>query len=126
FFFSSRRRHTRFSRDWSSDVCSSDLRLTRVSIASDLAAIVIDSIHPAGGRRIAERRDARNRYGPQAYWTHHRLYAAQRLVCFAECLRSRSAVRQSSAAGAWRARVSNALGSSWAVDSSGTAVTLTS
>src|SRR5690606_38213423 len=24
-FFSSRRRHTRFSRDWSSDVCSSDL-----------------------------------------------------------------------------------------------------
>src|SRR5690606_4944066 len=26
FFFSSRRRHTRFSRDWSSDVCSSDLR----------------------------------------------------------------------------------------------------
>src|SRR5690606_40689483 len=26
-FFSSRRRHTRFSRDWSSDVCSSDLEL---------------------------------------------------------------------------------------------------
>src|SRR5690606_41157642 len=25
FFFSSRRRHTRFSRDWSADVCSSDL-----------------------------------------------------------------------------------------------------
>src|SRR5690606_39787714 len=25
FFFSSRRRHTIFSRDWSSDVCSSDL-----------------------------------------------------------------------------------------------------
>src|SRR5690606_41128754 len=24
-YFSSRRRHTRFSRDWSSDVCSSDL-----------------------------------------------------------------------------------------------------
>src|SRR5690606_41167008 len=27
FFFSSRRRHTRFSRDWSSDVCSSDLKI---------------------------------------------------------------------------------------------------
>src|SRR6266536_4976305 len=26
FFFSSRRRHTRSTRDWSSDVCSSDLR----------------------------------------------------------------------------------------------------
>src|SRR5690606_39428078 len=29
---SSRRRHTRFSRDWSSDVCSSDLKTTLVSI----------------------------------------------------------------------------------------------
>ena len=28
FFFSSRRRHTRWSGDWSSDVCSSDLSLT--------------------------------------------------------------------------------------------------
>src|SRR3712207_7042690 len=27
FFFSSRRRHTRYWRDWSSDVCSSDLDL---------------------------------------------------------------------------------------------------
>src|SRR5260370_12994435 len=26
FFFSSRRRHTRFKCDWSSDVCSSDLK----------------------------------------------------------------------------------------------------
>src|SRR3712207_1248792 len=29
FFFSSRRRHTRYWRDWSSDVCSSDLENTR-------------------------------------------------------------------------------------------------
>src|SRR5947209_18077690 len=29
FFFSSRRRHTRYWRDWSSDVCSSDLDCTR-------------------------------------------------------------------------------------------------
>src|SRR5207302_7646692 len=35
FFFSSRRRHTRFSRDWSSDVCSSDLR-ERVEVADDV------------------------------------------------------------------------------------------
>src|SRR2546430_9787364 len=27
FFFSSRRRHTRFDCDWSSDVCSSDLKI---------------------------------------------------------------------------------------------------
>src|SRR2546429_6184286 len=31
FFFSSRRRHTRCSRDWSSDVCSSDLQLRGIS-----------------------------------------------------------------------------------------------
>src|SRR5437879_12665990 len=29
FFFSSRRRHTRYIGDWSSDVCSSDLILPR-------------------------------------------------------------------------------------------------
>src|SRR5690606_39605634 len=32
YFFSSRRRHTIFSRDWSSDVCSSDLELYRESV----------------------------------------------------------------------------------------------
>src|SRR6266704_5032153 len=30
FFFSSRRRHTRSKRDWSSDVCSSDLGLITI------------------------------------------------------------------------------------------------
>src|SRR5256885_6416867 len=35
FFFSSRRRHTRLQGDWSSDVCSSDLRrMKRCEIAS--------------------------------------------------------------------------------------------
>src|SRR5206468_7076517 len=29
FFFSSRRRHTRSDRDWSSDVCSSDLQFIK-------------------------------------------------------------------------------------------------
>src|SRR5688500_20136632 len=31
FFFSSRRRHTRLQGDWSSDVCSSDLKPKRVA-----------------------------------------------------------------------------------------------
>src|SRR5690606_40099509 len=35
FFFSSRRRHTRFSRDWSSDVCSSDLAVVDTGIQPD-------------------------------------------------------------------------------------------
>src|SRR5690606_39377969 len=34
FFFSSRRRHTRFSRDWSSDVCSSDLLEPQIPVAA--------------------------------------------------------------------------------------------
>src|SRR3989449_11299924 len=33
FFFSSRRRHTRCSRDWSSDVCSSDLHQSVATVA---------------------------------------------------------------------------------------------
>src|SRR5690625_6883925 len=32
FFFSSRRRHTRWPRDWSSDVCSSDLLTPNLGI----------------------------------------------------------------------------------------------
>src|SRR5699024_11338498 len=36
FFFSSRRRHTRSKRDWSSDVCSSDLRKYRAVRLRDL------------------------------------------------------------------------------------------
>src|SRR5438445_13688016 len=37
FFFSSRRRHTRYWRDWSSDVCSSDLT---VELARELTVNV--------------------------------------------------------------------------------------
>src|SRR5690606_1920688 len=41
FFFSSRRRHTRFSRDWSSDVCSSDLARSYILQALNSGADVI-------------------------------------------------------------------------------------
>src|SRR5207247_3735561 len=37
FFFSSRRRHTRSTRDWSSDVCSSDL-VVMVNVEADALA----------------------------------------------------------------------------------------
>src|SRR2546422_3936221 len=43
FFFSSRRRHTRCSRDWSSDVCSSDL-LVEAQVEADLRVkILVDA-----------------------------------------------------------------------------------
>src|SRR3712207_1302466 len=42
FFFSSRRRHTRYWRDWSSDVCSSDLLVTFRSIVIPIKAIALN------------------------------------------------------------------------------------
>src|SRR2546422_5667656 len=45
FFFSSRRRHTRCSRDWSSDVCSSDLFVPAAGLLVDLQIWKTDEIH---------------------------------------------------------------------------------
>src|SRR5947209_8143520 len=49
FFFSSRRRHTRYWRDWSSDVCSSDLipkrldqALGNLLVGDDLPSLVVE------------------------------------------------------------------------------------
>src|SRR5690625_4330237 len=53
FFFSSRRRHTRWPRDWSSDVCSSDL-LTIVSIQASAGRRVLEH-DPAATAQALER-----------------------------------------------------------------------
>src|SRR3712207_7922147 len=45
FFFSSRRRHTRYWRDWSSDVCSSDLAGSTGDEASRLMSNLLQA-HP--------------------------------------------------------------------------------
>src|SRR5207302_6075262 len=50
FFFSSRRRHTRFSRDWSSDVCSSDLGLLMVRLFALCWSIVLACVPVAPQR----------------------------------------------------------------------------
>src|SRR6266487_5908836 len=47
FFFSSRRRHTRWTGDWSSDVCSSDLRLKHELEAGH--AVFGELVEPGGG-----------------------------------------------------------------------------
>src|SRR3712207_4974033 len=44
FFFSSRRRHTRYWRDWSSDVCSSDLKNDTVDVVLGLESGADDYI----------------------------------------------------------------------------------
>src|SRR5437870_12741139 len=44
FFFSSRRRHTRWPRDWSSDVCSSDLGTLAVSHGAEPHVLAVGGI----------------------------------------------------------------------------------
>src|SRR2546430_4649840 len=58
FFFSSRRRHTRFDCDWSSDVCSSDLWPEGCAAAAGAAALRRSPVvtrYEAAARRLAER-----------------------------------------------------------------------
>ena len=70
FFFSSRRRHTRSDRDWSSDVCSADLL--------DQGEVADRAVRPSdheevrevrhGDRRSEERRvgkECRSRWSPE-------------------------------------------------------------
>src|SRR5690349_24901034 len=44
FFFSSRRRHTRSLRDWSSDVCSSDLVIAG-GLFGDVEQTLVEHVH---------------------------------------------------------------------------------
>src|SRR2546427_10466442 len=73
FFFSSRRRHTRFDCDWSSDVCSSDLmdQLAKVIDDGDGGPLALEGGgETAGGGVVArtgargEDQDARHRTCP--------------------------------------------------------------
>src|SRR5438270_13424690 len=67
FFFSSRRRHTRFDCDWSSDVCSSDLsaeglrqlladrKSFQASVShGDVSAVALDSGNRSEERRVGK------------------------------------------------------------------------
>src|SRR5947209_16048008 len=59
YFFSSRRRHTRYWRDWSSDVCSSDLTVAPPAqvapdrnIPDELAAVCLAALEKDPARRL--------------------------------------------------------------------------
>src|SRR5690625_6017841 len=54
FFFSCRRQHTRWPRDWSSDVCSSDLDPSDVIVRITTPAICGSDLHMYEGRTDAE------------------------------------------------------------------------
>src|SRR5690606_40001739 len=61
FFFSSRRRHTRFSRDWSSDVCSSDLgSLESAALLLRLDAHAVEDVAKMPGHGVE---DAAQKFG---------------------------------------------------------------
>src|SRR5215469_6311266 len=85
FFFSSRRRHTRSLRDWSSDVCSSDLR------AQPAVAPVMTSgdvcVDPA--RHSARRGENELDLGPKEFGVLELLLASQGRVVSAEELLER-------------------------------------
>src|SRR5882757_878117 len=67
FFFSSRRRHTRYWRDWSSDVCSSDLGVVENSASAVAAAVAgrygieVDLQASADGEAMVHHDDALGR-----------------------------------------------------------------
>src|SRR5690606_40381007 len=52
FFFSSRRRHTRFSRDWSSDVCSSDLAVVAEALRHGERLVAVADAHLGAGAPV--------------------------------------------------------------------------
>src|SRR5947209_5246415 len=84
FFFSSRRRHTRYWRDWSSDMCSSDLTQEELAEKAHVSARVISDLERGA------------RQSPRGY-TVRQLADALELsdddrATFHECARKRLAV----------------------------------
>src|SRR5439155_12464854 len=74
FFFSSRRRHTRWPRDWSSDVCSSDLHDSGpMWVANPLSCDFFIHYNLAGLTGAQERSEER-RVGKECrsrWWAYH-------------------------------------------------------
>src|SRR2546426_2764317 len=77
FFFSSRRRHTRLQGDWSSDVCSSDLRVLIVDDEETFRFVMENRLKASGHHvecapsgevaleRIGEKRSEERRVGKE-------------------------------------------------------------
>src|SRR5205085_5327061 len=65
FFFSSRRRHTRFDCDWSSDVCSSDLESRKAELLLHLPALAFRTIRLVAGAEDQRLRSEERRVGKE-------------------------------------------------------------
>src|SRR5256885_3533695 len=73
FFFSSRRRHTRLQGDWSSDVCSSDLRQRKRCLrlaCKDEPMAVLPDIEGLDSQAVAREEQALPRRVPQGEREH--------------------------------------------------------
>src|SRR2546422_6903607 len=89
FFFSSRRRHTRCSRDWSSDVCSSDLVRpppVRRSPAEDGGAVTCRVRLPSASNLYVRSQTSLARSLPGGLWTRSEEHTSElqsrlHLVC---------------------------------------------
>src|SRR3712207_7499862 len=84
FFFSSRRRHTRYWRDWSSDVCSSDLKVglanTNPSLTSPLFSPSLIAPTPSIPQEPGLRRGGTPAMGPERYSDLPRVRSEERRV----------------------------------------------
>src|SRR5688572_32701338 len=89
FFFSSRRRHTRFDCDWSSDVCSSDLTAHGVTLDNGDVMLCFDGARHLLGMPYELMQDER---GPWAL--RYPLYRSEERRVGKEC-RSRWSPYQS-------------------------------
>src|SRR5688572_31247714 len=69
FFFSSRRRHTRFDCDWSSDVCSSDLKLARQAAKDGDPLVIVaggdGTLQDVAGQLVGSLRSEERRVGKE-------------------------------------------------------------
>src|SRR5699024_11387798 len=74
FFFSSRRRHTRSKRDWSSDVCSSDLEL----LLELKTFYMLHIVRHLDGTSLSDRSGLYNECQQILYWIIHSHRASHR------------------------------------------------
>src|SRR5690606_39695189 len=77
-FFSSIRRHTRFSRDWSSDVCSSDLQHSLIHLVSLPIHFEVEARNPGYKIYYPIFPDQTNRFGGSSPYRSSNEY---QLVC---------------------------------------------
>src|SRR5690625_6997080 len=85
FFFSSRRRHTRWPRDWSSDVCSSDLYLIEAGAILIGAAEIDGSIYNENGIDFSELMEYKKEKGGIAGFSGAETLAGNNAVLEMEC-----------------------------------------